>query len=189
MNPNSSITELIARLGHETPNPDGTRGLPWARCPATAWRSALASAPLARCTRARGHIEHSNGSNEFEPHEFEPAVLLGTLDHGPALPPTINEWSAEWEREHPGEPGPVSRWTDGRIEWEVEQRSAIHDLHGGGSWWCIFIRVGNMRTWRYHDVPGWLGSIDEWHVEGTSAPGDDAPVELGRLMQAVDGKK
>lgn len=83
------------------------------------------------------------------------------------IPPTLAGWQAEHEREHPGEPGPVASWTDGRVSWSVL---------GGGS-----IRIAVGRVFAF----AWACDSQEWCLDGRASSADWA--ECVRLMQAADG--
>lgn len=87
------------------------------------------------------------------------------------LPPTLAEWQAEWAREHPGEPGPVSSWRskDGRVEWSVDRYLSVE------------VRVAGYIGYRYVRENGSVHV--EMHGDGPMA---DA-AECVRLMQVVEG--
>lgn len=178
-----SICEIIARLG----NSCVPGGLPWARCRCTsqANRGIPEGYP---CTQPRGHAgDHRNRG----------ASWRGWAD---PLPPMLTEWAAEWERGQKcpdcgkpprpghdvaaavgpvhcdpvtcrgftGEPGPVASWTDGRVEWSVARV---------GNLCVVRVRVGGA----YATKP----AGGRWRIEGEGEGAD--VLELGRLMQAVDG--
>lgn len=148
-----SITEIIARLGHAC-------GLPWARP-----RERIADPECATCS-GRGGWRDGDVPDQW--------YTCGCLQENP-LPPTLAEWAAEWERDHPGEPGPVAEWRseDGRIRWYVAGPS------------LTAIRVGRVdaRLWSDSE-PGWV-MVDSDEDERIATAD---VVELGRLMQAVDGE-
>lgn len=153
----TSITELIARLGHAC-------GLPWARCGG----SAVDATFLQKSKRGRVQCGNPRGCTH---HSFAHVTAYADpVKDGDPLPPTIAEWAPEWEREHPGEPGPTWEWTseDGRV------------------WWCVNDFGVNIRIGRMVATRGLCGN---WDIGGVAQQGDDAPRELVRLMQAVDGKK
>lgn len=143
-----SITEIIARLGHAC-------GLPWARCPVDHWAGDC-------CDRERWHAgNHDDGKDD--------GYTWGKSE----APTTLAEWAAEWEREHPGEPGPVASWTDGRVAWMVDTIET-----SDGQVVTMRIEVGNAYV---VGPPPWIGDIE-------MADTTDV-VELGRLMHAVDGAR
>lgn len=152
-----NITQIIARLGHAC-------GLPWARCSSTPVLTRFWP-----CIKARGHGGlHYDGEYERSP-TTSPIV---------PLPPTIAEWATEWEREHPGEPGPVACWhsPEKRSDW-VPYVAWYVDAY------IVRIRVGTIAVDRWNDR-GW-----GLRADGVSEIPTDAAmtIELGRLMKAVDG--
>lgn len=85
------------------------------------------------------------------------------------IPPTLAEWQAEHEREHPGEPGPVASWTgpDG-FGWRV---FATADGHVGA--WVDF-------SWCGDDVAGWGSHLDmiEWYSDEDGRTRSSFPREI-----------
>lgn len=135
-------------------------GLPWARCGAEHDCAEL-------CARERGHGGmHDDGADDG---------WAWSEDVTP-LPPTLAEWAAEWEREYPGKPRPVASWTDGRVSWDVDDGRPHFD--GRPS---VCIEVESVRAFS-------TGVIGKWIVGQSKATGADV-VELGRIMQAVDGAR
>ncbi|MGL5912271.1 MAG: hypothetical protein ACRCZP_19860 [Phycicoccus sp.] len=153
-----NITEIIARLGHAC-------GLPWGNdamgipqnCPSCGRDEWLSD----------GHV----------------CVWCEAWVASPTprqLPPTLAEWSAEWEREHPGERGPVASWTDGRVWWKVVGPSLLR----------IGAGTVEARLWTEAD-PGSLTEAGWVLAENEDCENVETAdvVELGRLMQAVDGAR
>lgn len=158
----TTITEIIARLGHACDEA-------WADC--RGFYPAIHGVRMV-CAKHRGH---SGACESEDGHRWK--------QHLPPLAPlpsTLAEWSAEWEREHPGEPGPVASWhspekrSDGvpYVAWYVDER-------------VVRIRVGTITVERWRS--------DRWtlRADGVSEIPIDAAmsIELGRLMQAVDGAR
>lgn len=95
----------------------------------------------------------------------------------PPLPPTPDEWAAEWEREHPGEPGPVAFWTDGTVGWSVTPPTPNTVPR------VITVRIviGDIVA-TLMDV---VGGVPQWHVRSGFGTKDDILL-LGRLMEAAE---
>lgn len=153
----TTITEIIALLGHACDEA-------WADC--RGFYPAIHGVRMV-CSKRRGH---SGACESEDGHRW--------TQHLPPLaplPPTLAEWAAEWEREHPGEPGPVAEWTspDGRVRWIVEThfKAGIE----------ITVQVANCRMWRFGSSPGWVA----W-PSGAAYPLSDW-AECMRLMAAADG--
>lgn len=98
----------------------------------------------------------------------------------PPLPPTLAEWAAEWEREHE-HPGPVAEYGSDEtpVWWSVE---VLHGTkHRPES--CIYTRIRCGTVEAHHNGRRWGGL----YVRNFSGVNPADVLELGRLMQAVDG--
>lgn len=150
-------TELIARLGHAC-------GLPWARCRGEWDHRRLRD--RAECVKHRGH-----GGDCLDRYGNRDRPVVHQL------PSTLAEWAAEWEREHPGEPGPVAFWTDGTVGWSVTPPTPNTVPR------VITVRIviGDIVA-TLMDV---VGGVPQWHVRSGFGTKDDILL-LGRLMEAAE---
>lgn len=158
----TTITEIIARLGHAS-------GLPWAKRP-----GARACMTCGDRLRAVPHHPYMNSDQWDAVKKGDWFCERGHYFRDPLpprpLPPTLAEWQAEHEREHPGEPGPVASWTseDGRVSWLVLDH-------------MVQVDVGDLRC-RHFAVGGIVLSGD-----GTGRATAADLTELARLVAAADG--